>query len=62
MKTGKGTRTATNSKPTQRSYTPTPQERIDLYKQMLFIRRFEEHTVPTCAGGIDPTVGGEVYE
>jgi len=43
MKTTKRAKTATNSKSPKRGYTPTPQEIVDLYKQMLFIRRFEEH-------------------
>jgi hypothetical protein len=43
MKTTKRAKTTTNSKSAQRAYTPTPQEIVDLYKQMLFIRRFEEH-------------------
>jgi len=43
MKTTKRAKTTTNSKSAQQAYTPTPQEIVDLYKQMLFIRRFEEH-------------------
>jgi pyruvate dehydrogenase E1 component alpha subunit len=43
MKTTKRAKTATHSKSAQRAYTPTPQEIVDLYKQMLLIRRFEEH-------------------
>jgi len=41
--TGKRARTATNSHTAQRAYIPTAQELVELYQQMLLIRRFEEH-------------------